>query len=90
MDTQSAIADFITKELAIGRAKELHPDDDLLATGVLDSLGLMQLVLFIEERLGVKVPDEDVVIENFRSVSALTAYLARLDGRQNESEGAAA
>lgn len=90
MDTQSAIADFITKELAIGRAKELHPDDDLLATGVLDSLGLMQLVLFIEERLGVKVPDEDVVIENFRSVSALTAYLARLDGRQNKSEGAAA
>ena len=90
MDTQSAIADFITKELAIGRTKELHPDDDLLATGVLDSLGLMQLVLFIEERLGVKVPDEDVVIENFRSVSALTAYLARLDGRQNESEGAAA
>jgi len=90
MDTQSVIADFITKELAIGRTKELHPDDDLLATGVLDSLGLMQLVLFIEERLGVKVPDEDVVIENFRSVSALTAYLARLDGRKAGSEGAAA
>ena len=49
----------------------------------------MQLVLFIEERLGVKVPDEDVVIENFRSVSALTAYLARLDGRKNGSEGPA-
>jgi acyl carrier protein len=89
MDTQTVLTEFITKELAIGRSKELHPDDDLLATGVLDSLGLMQLVLFIEERLGVKVPDEDVVIENFRSVSALTSYLARLDGKGG-SAGAAA
>jgi acyl carrier protein len=90
MDTQSAITEFITKELAIGRAKELRPDDDLLATGVLDSLGLMQLVLFLEERLGVKVPDEDVVIENFQSVSALTAYLARLNSRTSGADGAAA
>jgi acyl carrier protein len=90
MDTQSVIAEFITKELAIGRTKELRPDDDLLTTGVLDSLGLMQLVLFIEERLGVKVPDEDVVIENFRSVSALTGYLARLEARKAGSVGEAA
>jgi acyl carrier protein len=90
MDTQSVITEFITKELAIGRAKEVQPDDDLLATGVLDSLGLMQLVLFLEERLGVKVPDEDVVIENFQSVSALTAYLARLNGRSGGTDGAAA
>jgi acyl carrier protein len=46
-------------------------------------------VLFLEERLGVKVPDEDVVIENFQSVSALTAYLARLNGRSGGADGGA-
>jgi acyl carrier protein len=89
VDTQTVLTEFIKKELAIGRSKEILPDDDLLATGVLDSLGLMQLVLFIEEQLGVKVPDEDVVIENFRSISALTGYLARLDGYGSGSGEAA-
>jgi len=86
VDTQAVLTEYIRKELAIGRAKEIRPDDDLLAAGVLDSLGLMQLVLFIEERLGVKVPDEDVVIENFRSVAALTSYLQK---GQDVSAGAA-
>ena len=81
MDTERLLIDYITKELAIGRAKEVRPEDDLLATGVLDSLGLMQLVMFLEEKLGVKVPDEDVVIENFKSVDALQAYLERRNGK---------
>ncbi len=81
MDQEALLIEYITKELAIGRAKEIRPEDDLLATGVLDSLGLMQLVLFLEEKLGVRVPDEDVVIENFKSVAALTAYLARRNGQ---------
>ena len=78
MDTQTILIDYITKELSVGRAKQIRPSDNLLETGVLDSLGLMQLVIFIEEKLGVKVPDEDVVIENFSSVDALTGYLERM------------
>jgi acyl carrier protein len=75
METETILTDYITKELAIGRAKALAPDDDLLASGILDSLGLMQLVLFIEEKLGFKIPDEDVVIDNFRTVRTLVDYL---------------
>ncbi len=78
MDTQTVLIEYITKELSVGRAKQIRPGDNLLETGILDSLGLMQLVVFIEEKLGVKVPDEDVVIENFSSVDALTGYLERM------------
>jgi acyl carrier protein len=42
---------------------------------VLDSLGILQLVLFIEEQFGIKVPDEDVLFENFQTVAAITRYL---------------
>lgn len=77
MDTQTILTDYITKELAIGRAKNVSPDDDLIATGVLDSLGLMQLVLFIDEKLSIHIPDEDVVIDNFRTVRILADYLDR-------------
>jgi acyl carrier protein len=77
MDTETTIIDYIARELAIGQPKRVSPDDDLIATGVLDSLGLMQLVLFIEETLRIHIPDEDVVIDNFRTVRILADYLDR-------------
>jgi acyl carrier protein len=82
MDISAALIDYIQKELAIGRAKAIQPDDDLFSTGVLDSLGILQLVLFIERQLGIKVPDEDVVLENFQTVDAMTRYLqAKVSGQ---------
>jgi acyl carrier protein len=74
-DMQTVLTDFVKQELAIGRSQPIRPEDDLLSTGVIDSLGLMQLVLFIDEKLGIKIPDEDVVIDNFKSIAALTGYL---------------
>jgi acyl carrier protein len=88
MDTQTSLTDYITKELAIGRAKAIAPDDDLIANGVLDSLGLMQLVLFIEEKLSVRIPDEDVVIDNFRTVRILSTYLEQQRAAQESGRSA--
>jgi acyl carrier protein len=75
MTTEKAIIDYIMNELAVGRSKQIELGDDLFSSGVLDSLGVLQLVLFIEEQFGVEVPDEDVVFENFQSVSAIAEYL---------------
>ncbi len=75
MTTQSILADFILEELAKGRKSKIKPDDDLLGEGIIDSLGILQLVAFIEEKFNVAIPDEDVVIENFISVEALSNYL---------------
>lgn len=75
MDTQTILMDYIQEELLKGRKMELNPEADLLSAGVLDSLGILQMVAFIEERFGYQVPDEDVVFENFVSVNALTDYL---------------
>ena len=56
-----------------------------MASGILDSLGILQLVAFIEERFNVCVADEDVVYENFYSIGAIwerahivKSYKARL------------
>jgi acyl carrier protein len=50
----------------------VDPHDDLLSSGVIDSMGVMELVAFIQEDLGVQVDDEDIVAENFRTLRALT------------------
>jgi acyl carrier protein len=56
---------------------KLDENEDLLSAGILDSLAILQLVAFVEDRFGTKIPDEDVVFENFQSVNALTSYLEK-------------
>lgn len=75
MDKQEVLRDYIAKEIAKGSGSSIGVEDDLLGSGVLDSLGILQLVAFIDERMGIQVPDEDVVYENFHSVKALSEYL---------------
>lgn len=74
MSTQSILTSYIQEEFVRGR-RELNVDDDLLSSGVLNSLGILKLVSFIEERFNIRVPDEDIVFENFQSIDCLSAYL---------------
>ena len=52
-------------------------DDDLLTSGVLDSLSVMSVIHFIEQDLEIDVPAEDVTIEHFVSLRAIDAYLTK-------------
>jgi len=80
MDTQTILMDYIKDDLLKGRKIDLKPEDDLLSAGILDSLGILQMVAFIEDRFGYQVPDEDVVFENFFSVESLANYLKSNQG----------
>lgn len=69
---------YISQELLSGRKPGgISEDEELLLSGLLDSLGIMQLVAFIEDELALGVPPEDVTIENFRSVRKIHDYLER-------------
>jgi acyl carrier protein len=74
------LARYISEEL-LDRgergASGISPDEDLLGSGLLDSLGVMSLVFFIEQELGLDIPAEDVTIENFQTLETIEAYLAR-------------
>jgi acyl carrier protein len=81
-DYENALAEFVRNELLHGRKVALTGDADLLSAGIVDSLGILRLVAFIEERFGVRVPDEDVVFENFQSIQAMASYVTqRLDAK---------
>lgn len=77
MNTSDILMEYIQQNLLKGRVTNLGKDDDLLDSGILNSLGILQLVAFIDERFGFQVPDEDVVYENFNSVQAITSYLTQ-------------
>jgi acyl carrier protein len=78
MSVTKDVGDFISSELSVGRGfGEPTPDEDLLAKGVVDSHGLMELVGFIEERYGITVRDEDLTPENFGTLVRIQEYVHR-------------
>jgi len=73
------LIEYIQTNLLAGQSDaSLSPEDDLLGSGLVDSLGMIQLLAFIEERFEIKVPPQDMTIENFMSVEAICNYLVRL------------
>ncbi|MER6313254.1 MULTISPECIES: phosphopantetheine-binding protein [unclassified Streptomyces] len=71
---KSATREFIGKYV---RNRELADSDDLFASGYVNSLFIMQLVMFVESELATPVADDDLEMDNFRSVDAVVAFVAR-------------
>jgi acyl carrier protein len=57
-------------------ASQLGFDDSLLGRGIVDSTGMLEVILFIEEQCGIKVADSEMVPENLDSVNRIAAYVA--------------
>jgi D-alanine--poly(phosphoribitol) ligase subunit 2 len=70
----SAIQAVLRERLMIVAAS---PDIDLLETGLVDSIGLVELILELEERFGVSLPMENLEIDDFRSVYSITDLVVR-------------
>jgi acyl carrier protein len=52
-------------------------DTDLVETGLLDSLALIELLAQLEETFGVSVSTDDLELENFRSIARIAGFVAR-------------
>ena len=76
MNASVVLKEYIREELMNGANSELDESENLLAAGIIDSLGILRLVSFVEEKFGIEVPDEDVTIDNFQSVKSMSDYVA--------------
>ena len=75
---QRELHEFIVSELVSGDgALSITPDEDLIKRGIVDSLGVAQLVEFCESSYGIRVADADLVPGNFRSLVELADYVDR-------------
>ena len=74
MNIEEAIIKFVTREL-LNSSLEIEADDTLLSDGLVDSMGMLRLVSYIEELMQLTIPHEDLVIENFRTIKAIVEYL---------------
>lgn len=67
---------FIHQNFYIADPSTFDDRTSFIDRGIIDSTGVLELVGFVENELGVKVADEDMVPSNFDSIDALCAYVA--------------
>jgi len=77
MNVEAIVTEFILKEIAYDLDPPVLPADAKLLDGIIDSTDVLRLVMFLEERFGVQVADDDLVPENFATVATLGEYVRR-------------
>lgn len=77
MNVQEVLTDYISELVAKTGQPMPTLDQPLLDSegGVIDSISLWPLIVFIEERFGIKVEDTDIMQENFQTLRALTRFI---------------
>jgi len=78
MDLKVKIRDYIIENFLFGDAEPLSSDSlSLLDEGIIDSVGVMELVAFLEQDFGLSVEDEELIPENLDSVDNLANFISR-------------
>lgn len=73
---RSQIRTFIFDKFPVARKRRIADDTRLLESGVVDSLGILDVVAFLEQTFRVKIDDEELVPENFGSVHDLSVFVS--------------
>ncbi len=77
MTTQDAVRQFILSELSFpGKLAELDDEYPLLEREIVDSLGLLKLVAFLETDMDIEIDDEDLVPDHFGTIGDIARLVA--------------
>ena len=78
MDTEAKIERYLLDEILMADARtNIDPDQSLISSGVLDSVALLRLILFLEEQFGINVGRDEVVPENFETINYMKAFIQK-------------
>jgi acyl carrier protein len=86
MSIENKIREFILKNLYYTENADLTDDVSFLGEGIIDSMGSMELVAFVESEFKIKVEQSEVVVKNFDSIGKMAAFVRRkLGATENET-----
>jgi len=76
MANKQIIKDFIQSELVKERGRfSLEDNDNLIERGVIDSLGIMKLLAYLEGTFSISISDEELIPDNFETIDAISAFV---------------
>ncbi len=83
MEDNKAIKEFIQSELIKDKSisANLKVTDNLIETGIIDSLGIQKLLAYLETTFSVQIADDELIPDNFQTIEAISLLLK---GRERE------
>ena len=77
---KQALLSFVQERVsADASAMPIGENDPLIDRGLIDSIALLQIMLLIEEKTGIRIPDDEVLPENFQTVASMERLVRRLE-----------
>jgi acyl carrier protein len=78
MDIMEELKKFLIGEFGADFNRDsIDPDENLLMRGAIDSMGIIKLVSFMENKFGIKIDNEDIVPDNFQTLRSLTEFIEK-------------
>ncbi len=74
-ETRQALQAFMLEQFPAARGQSFRDDTSLLEQGIVDSMGVLEIVTFLEQRFGLQLNDEDLVSESFDSIDAIAGLV---------------
>ena len=78
---EQRIQAFLLEKFPLARKAGIERDTTLLEKGILDSLGILDVVSFLESEFSIMVSDDDLLPENFQTLSTLSAFVMKKNGK---------
>jgi acyl carrier protein len=77
MKHRKEINDFVVANFLFGDAASLQNDTSFMGSGIIDSTGILELIMFLETAYGIKLDNEEMIPENLDSVDRVAQFVAR-------------
>lgn len=78
MNIADDLLDFVNSEVSLDPSTPIELETDLLLTGLVDSLGVIRIVQWLEDLLDLVIDPVDVILENFQTPTRMVAFVDRL------------
>ena len=77
MDYSSEVREFIVENFLFGDGDQLEDGTSFLEKGIIDSTGILELVMFLEETYNIKIEDDELIPENLDNLKNVAQFLGR-------------
>jgi len=77
MDTTDCIRQFITSEICGGTVDHIGDTDLLIENGIIDSMGIMLLLGFLEENFSITIDGDELIPENFSTITTISSLVGK-------------
>ena len=77
MNVRQAMQDYIVDNILFGEGERLQTDVPLYQNGIVDSLGVLEIITFMEQKFGIEIADDEVIPANFETLRKMCEFVER-------------